>query len=327
MDAASIRYAVIGAGAIGSALAARLAAAGRDVMLVARGARADDLKAHGIRLLEGGETFDARPTIAAIADVRDADVIFVTVKSQALPEVLKSLAPLVSPSARIIPMVNGIPFWYFMDGDAPCRAVESVDPGGDLVARFAPGQIIGAVVYTTAALEDANVARIFTRQKFTLGAVGMQPDTRVDAIARDLTDAGLDVAENPVIRNEVWTKVALNLATNPLSVVSEAGLEAMFTDPPLLGIVQACLDETWAIAGHYGATPTMPRDVMIALGRKGGSFQTSMLKDYLAGRPLELAAIYESVAELAAAAGMALPMAASIAEQARAKASSLPLSA
>lgn len=316
-----LRYAIVGAGAIGSALAARLTAASRDVRLVARGARAEHLKRHGIRLIENGTTFDTRPAIVAMGDVGRADVVFVTVKSPSLADVLLELAPRLRPSTCIVPMVNGMPFWYFMDQPAPYRAIESIDPGGTLLAMFDPLQIVGAVVYTTAALEEEDmVARIFTRQRFTLGAVGAQADIRVAAIVRDLANAGLDVTENPVIRDELWTKVALNLATNPLSVVSEAGLEAMFTDPPLLRAVLNCLDETWAVARHYRATPTLSRDAMIALGRKGGRFQTSMLKDYLAGRPLELAAIYESVVELAAAAGLTLPTARTTADLANFKA-------
>jgi 2-dehydropantoate 2-reductase len=286
---------------------------------VARGVRRAAAAHDGVTLREAGETITTWPLVGDIADITGRDVIFLAVKSHALPALLGEMAPYWDPKARVVPLVNGIPWWYFMGTPDEGKIVASVAGVGPL-PLMGPDQVLGAVVYTTAAIDDAGAVQIFTDQRMVLGPPSGVIDPIAEAIVAELAGTGIKATLTPKIRDELWTKVALNLATNPLSVATGSSLGGMFTDPALRRMVEACLDETWAIGAAYGAEPVMSREAMMALGSKAGSFRTSMLKDHLAGRPLELPAIFDAVEELGAAKGLSLPVGRTIADLARRKA-------
>lgn len=315
---ASPRYAVVGAGALGMALAARLCAAGRDVRLAARGARRTAIERGGVELTENGQTLTTHPVVVSTAEAADCDVLFLAVKSYSIPDLLAELGGRLGPGVRVIPMINGIPWWYFLGTPEHGRVVKSVGPSR-LVEAIPAEQLVGAVVYTTASTSDDRSVRVFTAQRFSIGSITAPKDPVVAAIAEDLRGAGLQADVSNSLRDELWTKAAMNLATNPLSVAAGASLGGMFQDPGLLRIVERCLDEVWAIAACYGARPTLARETIRLLGAQGGDFQTSMLKDHLAGRRLELPALFDAVAELGEAHGLDLPVARTVVDIIRAR--------
>jgi 2-dehydropantoate 2-reductase len=180
-----------------------------------------------------------------------------------------------------------------------------------LSRRIPARQIVGCVLYMTALRALRGGVRVLGRPRIVVGGIGGEPADpqagarRVEAL---LSHAGFTASSRPRIRDEMWTKVALNLATNPLSVLTEATLIEQFTDARLLPVVTAVIEETLAVAAALGASPTMPLEQMIETGRKAGRFETSMLQDYRSGRPLELDAIAHAVLELAAKVGMRMPV-------------------
>jgi 2-dehydropantoate 2-reductase len=313
------RICVAGVGAVGSTIAARLLAAGNEVSLIARGTRLAQLRADGLRVDFAGEQFAAAVTASDRPDFGIQDVVFTAAKAQALGTLLPTLAPLIGPQTCVVPLVNGIPWWYFQgaggrfDGDR----VAAVDPQGALRDAIGAERLVGCVLYVTARLERSGQVAVMGRQRLTVGHIGPtghtghpgpEPSPRADEVAALLNHAGIATTATSRIRDDLWTKVALNLATNPLSVVTEATLVELFTDPRLLPRVSDVLAETARVARGYGAAPTMTREEMLATGRNAGAFDTSMLQDYRAGRPLELAAIGASVLELAAKIGEHMPV-------------------
>jgi 2-dehydropantoate 2-reductase len=301
------RVAIAGVGALGGVLAAQFALHGASPTLIARGARLEQLRSEGLRFAEG----DAAPAtfrLEAVTpeDAGPQDVILVCAKAQSLPDLLPRLAHCMHEETILAPLVNGVPWWHDLDGDAR-RPVLSVDPGGRLAALYTPRNIVGCVVFMTAALGADGVARATGRKRLLLGDIDAPLRDRTLALAKLLQSAGLDADPTNRIRDALWTKMALNLATNPLSVVSGATLVDQFTDPRLLAIVGAILAEARALAGRLGHRFSMSEDEMIATGRAAGSFRTSMLQDFEAGRPLELEAIGYACLELAATAGVAMP--------------------
>jgi 2-dehydropantoate 2-reductase len=305
-----MRILVIGAGAIGCATTARLSAAGNDVTLVVRNAaRAEALNSNGIICHEAtGETVHARPSIVLTIPAESFDTLILAVKAPALPDVARSLPESIQTETLVVPLVNGIPFWLGMDGSGPARVIRAVDPDGILVDRFAASQIAGSVVYTTAMMAGPAHVRVTSAQRIVLGPVAGEDEGRIARFAAAAQAAGIATRLSGSLRDEVWTKVALNLATNPLSVVSGAGLGTMCSDPLLEPLVSQVLDEVLRVAAQYGASAPVTRQQMLDKGRAAGAFRTSMLEDYLNDRPLELGAIADAVFALGEARGLDLPI-------------------
>lgn len=305
---------VIGAGAVGSVVAGRLAASGEDVRIVARGARLEKLRREGIYLRRRGEGGVATAPVL-VCDALDVavrmgvqDVVFTAVKGHSLPALLPTLAPLIGPETMIVPLVNGIPWWYGSKGDEP-------------VPRKA---IVGCVVYVTAAVQSDGVVETMA-ERLTLGEIdkAQAPRARMAALAGILNRAGIDCTLVDDIRPPMWTKVALNLSTNPLSVVSGATVEEQFTSPRLAPILLAILEEVRALAAAGGEALSMTLEQMIAVGRGAGPIRTSMLQDLDAGRPIEWSAIVGACLDLAEARGVAMPVSRIIGDLAAFRAASI----
>lgn len=312
-----MRIAVIGAGAIGTALTARLAAAGEQVTLVARGeARIAALQA-GLTCEEADCRIDTDPAIAPRMSLDACDVLFLAVKAGQIAEAVKTLDFGGARPPLVVPLVNGIPWWFRLGGPQADRPIQAVDPEGALLSRFRPQQLAGAVVYTTAMMTGPASVRVTGCQRLVLGGVVADVDERLPALVERLCAAGIDTTLSANIRDEMWTKVALNLATNPLSVVTGAMLGDMCAHDDLLPLVSCVLDEVWRVAARYDARPAITRSAMIARGQGAGAFRTSMLEDWQKGRPIELGAIADAVLELGAAMNIDLPVSRAMAHLAR----------
>jgi 2-dehydropantoate 2-reductase len=303
------RICVAGVGAVGATIAARLAASGESVSLLARGARLAQLRRDGLRVELDGQPVAARLSVSDRPEFGIQDIVFIATKAQGLGALLPTLGPLIGPQTIVAPLINGIPWWYFQGagGAFDGATVAAVDPLGVLRDSVAAERIIGCVVYLTAQLRPTGIVSTMGGQRMAVGEIGNAARGRAESVAELLSGAGIAATSSGRIRDELWTKVALNLATNPLSVVTEATLLDQFTDPKLLAVVTAVIEETRRVAAAYGATPTLSLDDMLATGRKAGHFETSMLQDYRAGRPLELDAIGNSVLELAGKVGQPMP--------------------
>lgn len=304
------RICVAGVGAVGGAVAGMLAIAGENVHLIARGNRLEQLRRDGLQVMRSGaDTIRLRLPVSERAEFGVQDVLILAVKAYALPQLVPGLAGLIGSRTIVLPLVNGIPWWYFQDSTKRDGGrVSTVDPDGILHRFLRPDQVIGSVAFITSRVMDTGVVSVSGAPRLQIGEVAGDAHPRTHALAALLCAAGVPTTVSDRIRNELWTKVALNLATNPLSVVSGATLLEQFTDPRLLPITTAIIEETRRVAQAYGAAATMSLDEMIATGRRAGDFQTSMLQDYLAGRQLELGAIGVAVLELAAKVDKAMPV-------------------
>ncbi|PZU59565.1 MAG: 2-dehydropantoate 2-reductase [Sphingobium sp.] len=303
----SPRVGVFGAGAIGTLVAARLALTGHAVTVVARGDRLACIAGDGLRLRDtSGHVVTAQVRAVTAADAGEQDILLIALKAQDIPTALPEIAPLVGAQTTIVPLVNGIPWWYFQPSGT--THVEAVDPGGRLAATFAAERIIGAVLFVTSALATDGVVDVQGVERLILGPVVEGNDGPMAPLLTLFGGCGMDVMSVPDIRRDMWTKVALNLATNPLSVVAHATLREQFHDPALRPLVAAVLEECYAVARGQGIDPRMTVAQMLAVGDRAGDFYTSMAQDHARGAPLELGAIALSVLEIAERAGVAMPV-------------------
>lgn len=318
---------VAGAGAIGGTLAARLAAAGARVDLLARGRTLTALRADGLRLddLDGHWHVPAAATdgpaaplrvIASAAEARAPDLLLLASKSQDLAGLVAAAAPAIAAHTLVLPLVNGVPFWYFHGhgGRFDGQPVRAVDPDGALLRALPMDRVLGAVVFVTAESDGPGRLRSQTPHLLMLG----EPDTtahppadgpsaRLQRVCGWLQAAGIGCRALPQLRDKLWTKLIANLTSNPLSVLTGATLRRIYSEPALLDTVHAVMHEVMLTAAAYGARLEIDPIEFVRLGAGMGEFRTSMLQDVERGRPLELAAIGDAVVELAERYGLPVP--------------------
>src|SRR5258708_20545360 len=100
---------VVGAGAVGGYFGARLAQAGRDVTFLVRPSRAQQLRSEGLRIVSPHGDLTLQPkTITAKELDGSFDIIFLSVKAQALDQAMEDMAPAVGPDTMIYPVLNAI---------------------------------------------------------------------------------------------------------------------------------------------------------------------------------------------------------------------------
>jgi 2-dehydropantoate 2-reductase len=305
-----MKVCVYGCGAIGSLIAVRLAAAGAIVSVVARGAHLDAIRSNGLQLvpLDGGEP----ETVQVVAtdnpaELGEQDVVFLTMKSHAVPAVAAEIAPLLGDNTLVVTAANGIPWWYFhgLAGDA--REIASVDPGLKLWNAIGPERAIGCVVYPAAKIESPGVVRHVFGDRLTIGVPDGRSHARVNELAKLLESAGFVAPVQDDIRVDIWTKLVANAAFNPVSVMTGKTLGEMIDDQATCELLRKIMAEVVAVAAAYDVVPAMSPDELLAATRQLGSHKTSMLQDLEAGRSLELAPIVGAVIEMAGMSGVAVP--------------------
>jgi 2-dehydropantoate 2-reductase len=302
------RIGVAGAGAIGLTIAARLAMAGNDVTLVARGDSLRTIRSQGVRLidLEGDRRVPVNAVPSDRLEIRD--VIFLCSKSQDLPSLVTAIRHAISSQTLLVPLVNGIPWWFF-EGDVRERksSFKAVDPTGILEDLLPRRQVLGSVTMITAERLGPGIARSINPIRVTLGALSEDQTGHAVAVAAHMSAAGIATSVVPHIADAVWTKVLLNLCSNPLSVTSGATLGELFGNAQLRDISHRMLEEAMAVAKACGADIRQDAAELLAIGGRMGQVKTSMLQDFERDAPLELASICWAVMELAESHGIDMP--------------------
>jgi len=307
-----MRFAVVGAGAIGGLLGARLALAGEDVTFIARNKNLAAISANGFRLIDEAGIEHHAASAKAIGDaatIGAQDVVLLTVKAHQVRDVLPQLAHLVGPATMLVTMINGVPWWYFqgLPGEWHGRTLESVDPGGVLAEAIDPARVIGSIVYPAAELLTPGVVRAIEGNRFTLGEPSGERTPRIEALSKALMNAGFKAPIARDIRAEIWVKLWGNLSLNPVSALTGATLEGICRDGDGHALVATMMKEAEAVANRLGVTFKISIEQRIAGAEAVGAHKTSMLQDVLHGRALETEALVGSVVELARVVGVAVP--------------------
>ncbi|BAU75855.1 ketopantoate reductase family protein [Metapseudomonas furukawaii] len=296
------RICIAGAGAIGCTLAARLADTGHTVSVLARGATLAAIRANGIHLDDlDGHHFVRVPASDRATDLGPQDIVFLCAKADALPALAADIQPLLHAGSLLVPVVNGLPWWYFhgLQGRFAGQRIRAVDPEGLLAERLDLAQVIGCVVFITAQCPAPAVAEAQNPHLMIFGEPDNRLTPRLERLRALVADAGIEARASERIRDSVWTKAIANLSSNPLSVITGATLEQIYGQADLRRIAGDCLQETLLTAAAYGARIEFDPQTFLDLGAGMGAVRTSMLQDYDKGRPLELAAIGDAVLELA----------------------------
>lgn len=295
---------IIGAGAIGCTLAARLILAGCDqVTLIARGENLKVLQQEGIYLkdLTGEHHVKPYQVIDDISQLSQQDVIFVSTKADALKQVIKDIQSVLHIDSLVIPLMNGIPFWYFYKGqeNVAIDTVQCLDAEQYLIQNFPLQNLIGSVVFITAELKEYGHVESNNPYLLIFGEPNHQLTDRVQSLKLLFEDTTIEARIVEQIRDNIWTKVVANLSSNPLSVVTGATLKTIYSHPQLHQVVVQIMQEIRLVAVSYGARISIDPHTFLTLGANMGDIHTSMWQDFQHKRPLELNSIALAVFELA----------------------------
>ncbi|MGN6794789.1 MAG: 2-dehydropantoate 2-reductase [Streptosporangiaceae bacterium] len=307
-----MRFAVLGAGAIGAYVGAALARGGADVTLIARGAHLAAMRENGVRVLSPRGDFTAHPPVTDdIGAVAVADVVFVALKAYSLPEMAPRLGELLAPGSAAIWAQNGIPFWYFQAlpeaADSFGGVLESVDPGGIITKSIAPEHNVGCVVFCSTEIIEPGVIRHTEGTRFTIGEPDGSASQRCTDISAAFKAGGLRAPVEPSLRDQIWLKLIGNVAFNPVTALTRATLGELGTAQEMVDLLKAVFAECAAVAEGLGITFPVSLDRRLEAGIAVGDHKTSMLQDLEAGKRLELGCMTGAVAELAGRLGVAVP--------------------
>ena len=306
-----MKICVFGAGAIGGYMGVKLAQAGVDVSLVARGPHLAAMQQNGLRLIEDEQEHTVSVTASDTPeDLGQQDYIIVTLKAHSVPPVVEKMSPLIGPNTTVVSGVNGVPWWYFhkLGGPLEGTRVHSVDPGDAQWNLFGPDNVLGCVVYPATEVIEPGVIKHIEGNRFSLGEPDGSKSERALALSKALSAAGLKAPVRPKLRDEIWLKLWGNLSFNPISALTHATLDVLCNDQGTRPIARAMMLEAQGIAEKLGVKFAIDVERRIDGGSAVGAHRTSMLQDLDQGRPMEIDALVTSVQELGRITGTPTPI-------------------
>ncbi|WP_300019332.1 2-dehydropantoate 2-reductase [uncultured Roseobacter sp.] len=305
-----MKICIFGAGAIGGYMGVKLAQAGADVSLVARGPHLAAMQQNGLTLIEDGQETTVPVTASDDANtLGPQDYVIVTLKAHSVPAVVPMMQPLIADHTAIVSGVNGVPWWYFHKIGGPLEGtrVQSVDPGDAQWNGFGPDRVLGCVVYPAAEVSAPGTVRHIEGNRFSLGEPDGSKSDRALALSKALMAAGLKAPVRPRLRDEIWVKLWGNLSFNPISALTHATLDVLCTDPGTRAVARGMMVEAQQIGEALGVKFPIDVERRIDGGAAVGAHRTSMLQDLDAGRPMEIDALVKSVQELGQITGVPSP--------------------
>lgn len=307
-----MRVCVVGAGAIGGLIAARLSAAGEEVSVLARGDHLAAIRRNGIRLIEAdGSELAAGPVVASsvLADFGRQDVVVLALKTHQIGSIASDLQLLFDDDTCVVPLQNGIPWWFFQrfPGDHDGRRLQSLDPDGELERAIQTERLVPSIAYPAATRVAPGVIRLVEGDRFPVGELDGSRTDRVQRVADLLNGAGFRSRVLTDIRSHLWVKAWGNLAFNPISALTGATLAEICRDPLTRSLAAAMMREATDIAEALGIRTRLSVERRIEGAAAVGDHKTSMLQDVEAGRELEVGPLVAAFVELGELTGTPTP--------------------
>jgi len=298
-----MKVCVVGAGAIGGLMGAKLALAGEDVTVIDQGAHLKAIQEHGLKLIwhDGTEQVaKIKKATDKVAEAGQQDLIILALKAHYLEQVARELPKIVGPDTTIVTVQNGIPWWYFHKHAGPFNGhrLETLDPDGTLGKHVDGDKIVGCVVYPAAAVEAPGVIHHVEGDRFPVGELDGKTTDRVQKLHDTLVKAGFKSRILDDIRSEIWLKAWGNLSFNPISALTHATLVDICQFPETRRLAATMMAEAQAIAEKLGITFRHTIEKRIEGAEGVGKHKTSMLQDVEAGRSLETEALVGAILEL-----------------------------
>lgn len=289
-----MRVAILGAGGVGGFLGARLAAAGVDLALLARGAHLAAIREQGLRLESERGDLSVRPQIATDrpAEIGPVDIVLCAVKLYDLEAAMDLLGPLIGPDTGIVTLQNGV--------DAP-----------DLVAaRVGREHVLGGVAQIAAVVAEPGVIRMTgTMARFAVGELDGRSSARLRALGEALSKAEVEHELSNNIRRALWAKMVFLASFSGITALIRLPIGPIREDPETRALLRTALEEAVAVAaaegidfGDQGAD-----DRLKAIDRLPATMRSSLLDDLERGRRLETPWLSGTISRLGRRHGLATP--------------------
>jgi 2-dehydropantoate 2-reductase len=289
-----MRVAVFGAGGVGAYFGARLAQAGAEVAVIARGPHLDAIRAEGLHVDSVLGDMHVEPVIASAstADVGPVDVVLLGVKTWQVAEASQSFGPLLGPETLVVPLQNGVDTIDVLTSTIGARHVAGGVCGG-FCFIVAPGRVrhIGGVTFI----------------KF--GELDGRKSARVEALRDAFVRARVDAAVPDDIRVALWEKFLLVVPFGGLGAVTRAPIGVLLT-APTRDLLARGMREIEALAHANGvplAADVVERTLAI-LDAVNPSGTSSLQRDIAAGKRSELDEWTGAVVRLGKRAGVPTPV-------------------
>jgi len=305
-----VKICVYGAGAIGGFIGAKLALAGEDVTLIARGPHLKAMQQNGLKLISEGKTEIVR--LRCSDDPRQfghQDYVILSVKAHALPSIADSVQPLLGERTALVPTINGVPWWYFykLEGPYENTRLESVDPDGALWEKLPPSRVIGCIVYPAVDVIEPGVLEHTYSNRFDLGEPDGSKSERAQKFSQAMIAAGLRCPVRTRIRDNLWVKLWGNLSFNMICSLTMADLSVVIGDPGTRSVARTMMLEAQAVGEKLGVTFPLDVDARIKGAQDVGVHKPSTLVDLERGRPMEIDALLGAVVEMGRLVGLPTP--------------------
>ena len=296
-----MKVCIYGAGAIGGWIGHGLARVGCSVSVVARGATLAALDQHGLRLNQAGSvTAQAVRASSSPAELGLQDLVVISVKAPALPDVAKHIAPLIGPNTVVMTAMNGVPWWFLQGFGGPYadQPLNSIDPEGSIAKTISPQHIVGCVVHASCSLDAPGLVHHHFGNKLIIGEPSGEKTQRIVQLAARLEKAGFEMLVSGQIQTDIWFKLWGNMTVNPISALTGATTDLIMGDDLVRGFISNVMLEAKEIGARLGIVIDQQPEDRHAVTRKLGAFKTSMLQDVEAGKAVELDALVTAVKEL-----------------------------
>ena len=306
-----MKVCIVGAGAIGGYMAVRIANAGHNVSVIARGPHLAAIKDRGMKLIEENDEFVAENLTATefVGELGPMDVVLLALKAHQIVPIVNDMSVLLGPNTVIVTLQNGIPWWYFQNfaGDYANRVVETVDPGGLLFNSIDPDRLIGCIAYPATTISKPGVIQHIEGNRFPVGELSGMKTERVQMVSDLFAESGFKSRIIDDIRSEIWLKLWGNLTFNPISALTHSTLVDICQFPLTRQLVAKMMTEAQTVGERLGAHFRIPMEKRIAGAESVGKHKTSMLQDVEAGKPIEIESMLGAVIELAEVTGVQTP--------------------
>lgn len=294
------RVGVIGAGAMGSSIAAIIARVAPVVMVVRNPARAAQIFDRGL-VVEGRIVAEAQPLIVKrvedLASLGDVGVVFIATKTTAIPGVCADLKPVLAAlgvggrRVRLVSYQNGI------------------DPGREIMRLLGFDRVLRMVLKYGAVLDDrTGVVEVSMHDPpHCVGCVSPDIVPDCERLAEKLTEADFPTRYEPDIERQVWLKAILNSSMSPVAALVDSTIREVL-DSPAVGVVRRLLDESIAVAQAAGVTvPDAFQTRAFEVFELGAEHVPSMVEDIRRGRVSEVGQLNRQIVTHAKTLGVPVP--------------------
>ncbi len=304
-----MRICVFGAGAIGGFIAGYMARGGVDVSVVARGPHLAAIRAHGLTVEAPDERFTVQVRASDDpAELGPQDGVLICVKAPGL-RAATALGPLLGPDLPVAFLTNGVPWWYFHGhgGALDGHRLPLLDPE-DVLLRMFGARTVGGIAWPASSMPEPGTIRVRApRSRATvLGPLDGVVTSGIRVLEQAFGAAGLPVSVDVDIRDRIWEKLAFNLSAGPMCVLTETAVAATQEEPALVAASRRLMAEAQALIVALGRRATIDVERVVEMNRTLGH-KPSILQDLLAGRPMEVDALYTVPLHLAALTGTPMP--------------------